>query len=60
MHIKKTSDTSNLAKKTNLNTKITEIGSKIPSITGLTTNSALTAVEKLIISALTLILDNLL
>ena len=32
-------------KKTDLNAKITEIESKIPNITGLATNSALTAVE---------------
>ena len=31
--------------KTNYNTKITETESKIPSITGLVTSSALTAVE---------------
>ena len=34
-----------LAKKTDLNAKITEIENKIPSITGLATNYALTAVE---------------
>ena len=45
MQIKKIRDTSDLAKKTVLNVKITEIESKIPSITGLATNSALTAVE---------------
>ena len=32
--------------KKHLNAKITEIESKIPSISGLATNSALTAVEK--------------
>ena len=37
--------TSDLAKKTDLNAKITEIEIKIPSITGLVINSALTAVE---------------
>ena len=42
---KKIPDTSDLAKKTDLNAKITEIESKIPGITGLATNSALTAVE---------------
>ena len=42
---KKIPDTSDLAKKTDLNVKITEIESKIPIITGLTTNSSLTAVE---------------
>ena len=45
MQIKKFPDTSDLAKRTNLNAKITEIQVKIPSITGLATNSALTAVE---------------
>ena len=34
-----------LAKRTDLNAKITEIEGEIPSITGLATNSALTAVE---------------
>ena len=36
---------SNLVKKTNFNTKITEIEGKIPNISGLATTSALTAVE---------------
>ena len=35
-----------LLKKTDYNTKITEIEGKIPSISGLSTNAALTAVEK--------------
>ena len=35
----------NLLKKTDYNAKITEIESKIPSISSLATNSALTAVE---------------
>ena len=38
-------DTSDLAKRTGLNAKITKIENKIPSIAGLVTNSALTAVE---------------
>ena len=38
-------DASDLAKKTDLNAKITEIENKMPSITGLATNSASTAVE---------------
>ena len=38
-------DASDLAKNTELNTEITEIESKIPNSTGLTTNSTLTAVE---------------
>ena len=42
---KKIPDTSDLAKKTDLNAKITEIENKITNITGLATNSALTAVE---------------
>ena len=42
---KKIPNVSVLVKKTNFNAKITEIESKIPSITGLATNSALTAVE---------------
>ena len=42
---KKIPYTSDLAKKTDLNAKITEIENKIPSITGLATNYALTAVE---------------
>ena len=44
MQIKEVPDTSDLAKKTDLNSKITEIEST--SITNLATNSALTAVEK--------------
>ena len=42
MQIKKFPDTSDLAKRTNLNAKITEIQGKIPS---LATNSAITTVE---------------
>ena len=42
---KKIPDTSDVAKKTDLNTKITEIEGKIPSITGLAANLALTAIE---------------
>ena len=45
MQIKKILDTSDLAEKTDLNAKITEIESTIPSIAGLATNSALTTVE---------------
>ena len=37
-----------LLKKTNYNTKITEIEGKIPSISGLATNAALSAVENTI------------
>ena len=43
--VKNSTDTSDLAKKIDLNAKITEIENKIPSITGLVTNSELTAVE---------------
>ena len=38
-------DANSLVKKTDLNAKITEIENKIPNITGLPTNLALTAVE---------------
>ena len=47
---KKIPDASDLAKKTDLNAKITGIESKISSITGLATNPALTAVENEIIN----------
>ena len=40
-----TIDTSGLVKKTDYNTKITEIENKIPSISGLATKSELTTVE---------------
>ena len=43
--VKKILNTKDLAKKTVLNGKITEIENKIPSNTGLATNSALTAIE---------------
>ena len=42
---KKIPDISELIKKNNYNAKITEIEGKIPSITGLATTAALTAVE---------------
>ena len=45
MQIKKIPDTSDLAKKTDLNAKINEIENKIPIITSLATNSTLTAVK---------------
>ena len=45
MQIKKIPDTSDLAKKSDLNAKITEIENKIPSITDLATKSALAAIE---------------
>ena len=34
-------------KKTDFNAKVTEIGGKVPSISGLATNSALTVVNKI-------------
>ena len=42
---KKIPDTSDLANQTDLSAKITELENNIPSITGLATNSAITAVE---------------
>ena len=45
MQTKKIPDTNDLAEKTDLNAKITETEGKRPSITGLATNSALTAAE---------------
>ena len=42
---RKIPDISSLAKKTDFNTNVTEREGKIPSITGLDTNSELTAVE---------------
>ena len=42
---KKIPDVSDLIKKTDFNVKVTEIVGKIPSLSGLATNSALTAVE---------------
>ena len=42
---KKIADVSGLVKKTDFNAKVTEIEGKIPSIHGLATNTALTAVE---------------
>ena len=45
MEIKKVPDTTDLAKKADLNAKVIEIDNKIPSMTTLATNSALTAAE---------------
>ena len=45
MWIKKISHTSAFVKKTDYSSKIYEIENKIPSISGLATNSALTTVE---------------
>ena len=42
---KKIPDTSGLVKKTDYNTKTTELEDKIPSISGLATNAALTTAE---------------
>ena len=54
---KKVPDTSELTKKTDFNAKINEIEGKIPSITGLATNSALTAVENKIPDVSSLLKD---
>ena len=48
-------DTSGLVKKTDCNAKITEIEVKTPSISSLTTNAALTAVENKILYISTLV-----
>ena len=48
-------DTSGLVKKTDCNAKITEIEVKTPSISSLTTNAALTAVENKIPNTSTLV-----
>ena len=45
MHIKKYLIVYDLLKKTNYNAKITETEGKIPSITGLATTAALTAIN---------------
>ena len=56
MQTKKTPNISGLVKKkTDLNPKISEIESKIPKITGLAINSALTAVENKIPDANSLV-----
>ena len=52
---KKISDTSDLAKKTNLNANITEIENKIPSITCLAANSAVTDVKNKILDVSSLV-----
>ena len=56
---KKIPDVSDLVKKTDFNAKVTEIEGKIPSISGLATNTALTAVENKIpdVSSLVKITD---
>ena len=51
----KYSDTSGLVKKTNYNTKITEIEGKIRSISGLARKTALTAVENKIPNVISLV-----
>ena len=48
-------DISNLATKTNLNTKINEVKTEIPSISGLATTSTLAAVENKISSVSNLV-----
>ena len=52
---KKIHNTSKLADETDLNAKIIEIKGKIPSITGLATNSALTAVDYKILNVSNLV-----
>ena len=52
---KKSPDTNGLVKKTDHNSKITEIESKIPSIIGLPTNSAVTAIKNKIPDIITLV-----
>ena len=54
----KITDISNLATKINLKTKIIEAKNKIPSIAGLATTSALTAVENKIPSFINLVKKN--
>ena len=54
----KNSDTSDLVKKTNYNTKITEIAGKIRNISGLATKTALTAVENKIPNVISLVKKN--
>ena len=51
--------TSGIVRKTDYNAKITEIESKIPSITGLFTNSALTAAENKILDVSNLVTQKL-
>ena len=52
---KKILDVSGLVKKTGFKAKVTEIVGKIPSISGLPTNSSLTAVENKIPDVSTLV-----
>ena len=52
---KKVSDTNELVKKTNYNAKVSEIESKIPSISGSATTSALTAVGNKILELSSLV-----
>ena len=52
---KKIPNVSILVNKTDFNTKVTEIEGKIPSISGLTTNLALTAVENKILDVSSLV-----
>ena len=55
MQKKKIPNTSALVKKADYNSKITEMEGKIPSISGLVTSSALTAVESKIPDVSTLV-----
>ena len=52
---KKIPDTSSFVKKSNYNAKVSETEGKIPSINGLATTSALTAVENKILSVSNLV-----
>ena len=51
----KVPNTSDLVKKTDCNAKINEIEGKIPSISGLATNTALTAIENKIPNIINLV-----
>ena len=55
---KKIPDSNGLVKKTDYNSKISEIENKIPSISGLVTTSALTAVENKIPDVSSLVKKN--
>ena len=56
--VKKIPDASGLVKRTGYNAKITEIESKIPSISGLATSSALNAIENKIPDISSLVTKN--
>ena len=54
----KIADTSNLVKKTDYNTKVTEIENKIPDVSSLATNTVVTTVENKIPSVSNLVKKN--